>query len=381
MENAQLQGEVPVDLFNLPNLQTVGLKHNGLTSALSIGMEFSNQLSLIDLQNNEITEFNGTEGNNIQISYLLLHLSIFPYGQDRFNRTGISTIAFIFSNQSYKPPSNLDGPYFFLAPKISKKSTIGIIIRAAIGGFVLLLLSLLAGVYAFHQKKKAERVSLESKPFAHWDVKKSNRSIPQLKVSSCFSFEELKKYTNNFSKVNDIGFGDYGKRLTAKVADFGLSKLISDSEKGHVTTQVKGTMQLTEKSDVYSFGVLLLELVIGRRPIERGKYIVREVRMAMNKTKGLYSFHQILDPAIADTSLKGLEKFVDLAMSCVEELGVDRPTMGEVVKEIENIMQIAEMNPNAESAKSSSSYEEASKGSTLHPYSDESFAYSGTFLV
>ncbi|GKV31581.1 hypothetical protein SLEP1_g40259 [Rubroshorea leprosula] len=611
--------------------QLWGLKHNKLTGTLSIGMEFSNQLSLVDLQNNEITDFDGTGGKNIQIrlagnpiceetgvtknccvvpqsnptslyttppspsscpsatcssdqvysprctcaypytgilffrgilfsdlenstiyvalqtnltqffqlnnlpvdsvslsnpimapySYLLLNLSIFPYGQDRFNRTGVSTIAFIFSNQSYKPPPNLYGPYVFHGDaynhfsdtKNSKKSTTSIIIGAAVGGSVLLLLSLLAGVYAFHQKKKAERASLESNPFAHWDVKKSSGSIPQLKGARCFSFEELKKYTNNFSEANGIGSGGYGKvyrgtlpngelvaikraqqgsmqgglefkteiellsrvhhknvvsllgfcfergeqmliyeyvpngslyetlsgksgirldwtrrlkialgsarglaylhelanppiihrdikstnilldqHLTAKVADFGLSKLISDSEKGHVTTQVKGTMgyldpeyymtqQLTEKSDVYSFGVLLLELVTGRRPIERGKYIVREVRMAMDKTKGLYSLHQILDPTIADTSLKGLEKFVDLAMSCVKESGADRPTMGEVVKEIENIMQIVGMNPNAESATSSSSYEEASKGSTLHPYGDQSFAYSGTFPV
>ncbi|GLU06073.1 hypothetical protein SLE2022_231360 [Rubroshorea leprosula] len=632
MENTQLQGEVPVNLFSLPHLQTLGLKHNQLNGTLVISMGFSNQLSLIDLQNNLISKFNETEGYDIRIiladnpicekteetgatktycavpqlnstslyttppnsclpttcnsdhissptcrcaypytgilffrgilfsdlgnstiyvvletslkqffqsnnlpvdsvslsnprmdpsRYFLLNLNIFPYGQDSFNRTGVSTIAFIFSNQSYKPPSSLYGPYFFRGdaynhfsdPKSSKKSTTGIIIGAAVGGFVLLLLSLLAGVYAFRQKKKAERASLESNPFAHWDVKKSSGSIPQLKGARCFSFEELKKYTNNFSEANAIGSGGYGKvyrgtlpngelvaikraqqgsmqggqefkteiellsrvhhknvvgllgfcfergeqmliyeyipngslyetlsgksgirldwtrrlkialgaakglaylhelanppiihrdikstnvlldqRLTAKVADFGLCKLVSDSEKGHVTTQVKGTMgyldpeyymtqQLTEKSDVYSFGVLLLEMITGRRPIERGKYIVKEVRMAMDKTKDLYSLHQILDPAIADASLKGLEKFVDLAMNCVEDSGADRPTMGDVVKEIENIMQIAGINPNVESATSSSSYEVASKGSTLHPYSDESFASSGTFLV
>ncbi|XVE89310.1 hypothetical protein DITRI_Ditri19aG0192200 [Diplodiscus trichospermus] len=455
--------------------------------------------------------------------YLLLDLSVFPSGQDRFNTTGIYMIAFAFSNQTFKPPKEVFGPYFFIAdnyehfsdqPAKSKKSSFAIIIGAAAGASVLFLVLVLVGIYAYRQKKKAERATKENNPFAHWDSVKSSGGIPQLKGARCFSFEELKKYTNNFSEANDIGSGGYGKvyrgtlptgkliaikraqqgstqgglefkteiellsrvhhknvvsllgfcfeqgeqmliyeyvpngslsetlsgksgirldwsrrlkialgaarglaylhelanppiihrdikstnillddRLNAKVADFGLSKPMGDSEKGHVTTQVKGTMgyldpeyymtqQLTEKSDVYSFGVLMLEIITARKPIERGKYIVREVRMSMDTTKSLYNLQEILDPSIGlETTPKGLELFVDLAMRCAEEAGADRPTMGEVVKEIENIMQLAGLNPNAESASSSATYEEATKGATLHPYSDESFDYSGTFPV
>ncbi|GLT71488.1 hypothetical protein SLA2020_435030 [Shorea laevis] len=99
----------------------------------------------------------------------------------------------------------------------------------------------------------------------------------------------------------------------------------------------------------------------------------------MDKTKELYNLHEILDPAIGlGTKLKGLQKFVDLAMRCVEELGAKRPTMGEVVKEIENIMQLSGLNPNVESSFTSETYEEAGKGSFHHPYSDNGFNYSGS---
>ncbi|XP_027332467.1 probable leucine-rich repeat receptor-like protein kinase At5g49770 [Abrus precatorius] len=160
------------------------------------------------------------------------------------------------------------------------------------------------------------------------------------------------------------------ERLNAKVGDFGLSKPMVDFEKDHVTTQVKGTMgymdpeyytsqHLTEKSDVYSYGVLMLELITARRPIERGNYIVKVVRNEIDKTKYLYGLEKILDPNIGPGStLKGFEMFVDLAMECLEDSRDDRPTMNDVLKEIETVLLSIGLNCSVEST--SSNYDEVS---------------------
>ncbi|PWA46796.1 leucine-rich repeat protein kinase family protein [Artemisia annua] len=82
-------------------------------------------------------------------------------------------------------------------------------------------------------------------------------------------------------------------KFTAKVADFGLSRLaplLDDYGVGpnHVSTVVRGTPgyldpeyllthKLTDKSDVYSLGVVLLEILTSMKPISHGKNIVREV--------------------------------------------------------------------------------------------------------
>ncbi|KAL4655156.1 hypothetical protein ACB092_01G431200 [Castanea dentata] len=101
---------------------------------------------------------------------------------------------------------------------------------------------------------------------------------------------------------------------------------------GYMDPKYYMTHRLTKKSDAYSFGVLMLELITARKPIEHGKYIVREVQEKMDKAKDLYNLHEFLDPAIGlGTTLKGLEKFVGLAMRCVKEAGSDRPMMAEVV--------------------------------------------------
>ncbi|KAL7617534.1 hypothetical protein Lser_V15G03552 [Lactuca serriola] len=189
--------------------------------------------------------------------------------------------------------------------------------------------------------------------------------------------------------------------LTAKVADFGLSKLISDSE-AHVSTQVKGTMgyldpeyymtqQLTEKSDVYSFGVVMLELVTARPPIEKGKYIVREVKTKMDTTdEEEYGLRALMDPIIKNmTSLIGFKRFIQLAMQCVEDCATDRPTMSDVVKALENILTNDGLHTDSTSASSSATEFGSLKGAIKHPYSEATlkrndsygFDYSGGYSI
>ena len=132
------------------------------------------------------------------------------------------------------------------------------------------------------------------------------------------------------------------------------------------------SQQLTEKSDVYSYGVLMLELISARKPIERGKYIVKEVKMAIDRTNDLYNLQELIDPTLG-TTLGGFKELVDLALRCVEESGADRPTMGEVVKEIENIMQLNDLKKNiAGSSSASASYEMSSMDNSSHPYGNNS---------
>ncbi|KAK1391142.1 Protein kinase domain-containing protein [Heracleum sosnowskyi] len=139
--------------------------------------------------------------------------------------------------------------------------------------------------------------------------------------------------------------------FTAKVADFGLSLLAPVSnDQGilpdHVSTVVKGTPgyldpeyflthKLTDKSDVYSLGVVFLEILTGMQPISNGKNIVREVNLSYNSG----TMFSIIDSRMGSYPSECVERFVALALKCCHDKPEDRPSMLDVVRELENILQ------------------------------------------
>ncbi|CAM0942876.1 unnamed protein product [Alopecurus aequalis] len=136
--------------------------------------------------------------------------------------------------------------------------------------------------------------------------------------------------------------------LTAKVTDFGASKLAPSDEAEVLATLVQGTCgyldpeylmtcQLTDKSDVYSFGVVLLELLTRKKVLsfdgpEQDRSLVSRFVMAVKAGKHV----ELMDGIVRkEMGSEALEEITHLLMRCVSMNGDERPRMKEVAERLE----------------------------------------------
>ncbi|CAL4992605.1 unnamed protein product [Urochloa decumbens] len=178
----------------------------------------------------------------------------------------------------------------------------------------------------------------------------SNTSIPlDTRLGIAIGCAEALSYMHSMHLSSDslICHGDIkpanillNDDFTAKVSDFGLSRLLSGGITQY-TSKVIGSMNyidpecfrtgcVTPRSDVYSFGIVLLELIARKRVIEGDVYLVGTFSSA--KGRGL---RELFDPAIAEkNNIDILLEMVKLANACLSLEKSKRPQMNDLAKSL-----------------------------------------------
>ncbi|XP_073046625.1 putative receptor-like protein kinase At5g39000 [Primulina eburnea] len=137
--------------------------------------------------------------------------------------------------------------------------------------------------------------------------------------------------------------------FTAKISDLGLVKHEDKSNgKSHASTKVKGTFgyidpsylstgKLTRKSDVYAFGVVLLEVLCGRPVLDQS--ISMDAHNLTKWARDKISKGEV--DLIVASSLRGeilpdsLKTFVQVVGRCLDDEPKKRPTLAQVVVQLE----------------------------------------------
>ncbi|XP_074578471.1 wall-associated receptor kinase 2-like [Curcuma longa] len=143
--------------------------------------------------------------------------------------------------------------------------------------------------------------------------------------------------------------------LTAKVSDFGASRLVPLDQNGLVSL-IRGTFgyldpeyfqtgQFTDKSDVYSFGVVLVELLTGKKPVAKMQAVKNLATLFMECVNS-GRLVEILEERVVDEGTPELlEAAAELAMRCLSLNSYDRPLMREVAMELEALTRWTRIHP------------------------------------
>ncbi|GAB2226278.1 hypothetical protein Droror1_Dr00022079 [Drosera rotundifolia] len=141
----------------------------------------------------------------------------------------------------------------------------------------------------------------------------------------------------------------------AKLSDFGLAKDGPVGDKSHVSTRIMGTYgyaapeyimtgHLSPRSDVYSFGVVLLELVTGRKSLDKFRPAREQnlVDWALPLLKERKKLINIIDPTLGDYPIRGVQKAGMLAYHCVNRNPKARPLMRDIVASLEPLQEVVD---------------------------------------
>ncbi|KAG9154405.1 hypothetical protein Leryth_000839 [Lithospermum erythrorhizon] len=138
--------------------------------------------------------------------------------------------------------------------------------------------------------------------------------------------------------------------FVARLSDFGLDKIMIPSvadeivalakADGYKAPEIQRMKKCNSRSDVYAFGILLLEILLGKRPGKNGRSgefvdLPSLVKIAVLEETTMEVFDMDVLKGIRSPMEEGLVQALKLAMGCCAPVASIRPTMEEVVRQLE----------------------------------------------
>ncbi|KAL6207033.1 hypothetical protein ACLB2K_024278 [Fragaria x ananassa] len=138
--------------------------------------------------------------------------------------------------------------------------------------------------------------------------------------------------------------------MNPKIADFGMARIFRGDQNEANTNRVVGTYgymspeyalrrRFSVKSDVYSFGVLLLEIITGRK----NRVYYQEESPDSNLVGHVWNLWlesnalEVVDPSLGESYPRNeVLRCIHIALLCVQEYAIDRPTMSAVLNMLGN---------------------------------------------
>uniref|UniRef100_A0ACD5TQY3 Uncharacterized protein n=2 Tax=Avena sativa TaxID=4498 RepID=A0ACD5TQY3_AVESA len=176
------------------------------------------------------------------------------------------------------------------------------------------------------------------------------RIIMDIAKGLCYLHEDCRRKIAHLDiKPQNILLDD---KFNAKVADFGLCKLIN-RDQSKVVTMMRGTpgylapewltSSITEKVDVYSFGVVIMEIISGRRNIDNSQ--PGDNFHLINLLREKEQSNQLIDliDRHSEEMFSRKEEVIQmmkLALWCLQNDCTQRPSMSTVIKVLEGVAHI-----------------------------------------
>uniref|UniRef100_A0A6N2KF73 Protein kinase domain-containing protein n=1 Tax=Salix viminalis TaxID=40686 RepID=A0A6N2KF73_SALVM len=138
--------------------------------------------------------------------------------------------------------------------------------------------------------------------------------------------------------------------FVARLTEFGLDKLmiptVADEivalakTDGYKAPELQRMKKCNSRTDVYAFGILLLEILIGKKPGKNGRNndftdLPSIVKVAVLEETTMEVFDLEVLKGVRSPMEEGLVQALKLAMGCCAPVASVRPTMDEVVKQLE----------------------------------------------